>query len=124
MKALKLLGYIWAAPCTLVGFVLSLFMVPVGWPLWSRGTLVIRANRILPPMAVAQTWGWLVIYRPGAEVSAWRHEQAHVRQYMILGPLFFPAYGLASFVSWMKGTGWYKGNWFEVDARRRARWGT
>lgn len=45
------------------------------------------------------------------------HERRHALQCMVLGPLFPLAYAVASLVSAARGTGFYRGNAFEVDAR-------
>lgn len=44
------------------------------------------------------------------------HERVHVRQYERWGPLFIPAYLLASAWAFVTGAGAYRGNWFEREA--------
>ena len=46
------------------------------------------------------------------------HEQAHVRQVELWGPMFIPVYLMASVVAWWRGGDYYLDNWFERDARR------
>jgi hypothetical protein len=45
------------------------------------------------------------------------HERAHVRQYETWGPLFVPAYLMASLVSRLRGGATYVDNRFEREAR-------
>ena len=44
------------------------------------------------------------------------HERVHVRQYERWGPLFLPAYGLASLLAARRGQHAYYGNRFEREA--------
>jgi hypothetical protein len=48
------------------------------------------------------------------------HERVHVRQCERWGPLFLPAYGLASAVAWARGQDAYRENRFEREAYRAA----
>jgi hypothetical protein len=50
-----------------------------------------------------------------------RHEDAHVAQTLVLGPLFLPVYFLASGWAWLRGGDSYRDNWFEVRAREAER---
>jgi hypothetical protein len=68
----------------------------------------------------AMTLGHVIVGRdPGCLDSCRDHEQIHVRQVELWGPLFLPAYLLASAWAWKRGRNYYLDNWFEVDARRR-----
>jgi hypothetical protein len=88
----------------------SLYRVHV-WP-WLRrpGSLLLR--------------NWLAITL-GRHVLAWRdlnerelrHELAHVEQWRRYGLSLMPRYVAASFRAWHAGTGWYRGNRFEIEAR-------
>jgi hypothetical protein len=70
---------------------------------------------------------WLAITL-GRDIFAWRvmnarelaHEIAHVRQWGRYGPIFGLRYLAACWISWRAGTGWYRGNRFEVEAREAA----
>lgn len=70
---------------------------------------------------------WLAI-TIGRDIFSWRqldavelaHELEHVRQWNRYGPVFAARYQRASFQSWRAGTGWYRGNRFEVAARAAA----
>jgi hypothetical protein len=67
---------------------------------------------------------WLAI-TIGSHIWAWRrlgprelaHEMAHVRQWRRYGIGFAVRYLAASLRSWVAGTGWYRGNRFEIEAR-------
>ena len=69
---------------------------------------------------------WLAI-TIGRDILAWRanaaelnHELAHVRQWRSHGAAFALIYLGASLRSAAKGDGWYRGNRFEIEARRAA----
>ena len=70
---------------------------------------------------------WLAI-TIGRDIFCWRdlnaaelnHELEHVRQWRSHGAAFPIAYVGASLRSAATGTGWYRGNRFEVEARRAA----
>jgi hypothetical protein len=68
---------------------------------------------------------WLAI-TIGRDIFAWRdlspaelrHELAHVAQWRQYGPAFAVRYLAASLSSLVTGGGWYRGNRYEVEARR------
>ena len=70
---------------------------------------------------------WLAI-TIGRDIFSWRdldpaeleHELEHVRQWRSHGATFPLVYLGASLRSAASGSGWYRGNRFEVDARRAA----
>jgi hypothetical protein len=70
---------------------------------------------------------WLAI-TIGRDIFCWRvlneveleHELAHVRQWRKHGAAFPIVYAGASLRSALSGAGWYRGNRFEVEARRAA----
>jgi hypothetical protein len=45
-----------------------------------------------------------------------RHELAHVEQWGRYGLTLVPRYAAASLRAWIAGTGWYRGNRFEIEA--------
>jgi hypothetical protein len=119
------LGYIWAWPGTLLGYLLA---VVYGWRRshWAtvsgRGHVtrvrVVYVRWLLPAMADAQTWGHVVLARgSGVTGSLLVHEATHTRQWRCWGPLFLVAYPLASLWSGLRGQGYYQGNYFERKAR-------
>jgi hypothetical protein len=76
-------------------------------------------RRVVPIQggALAITLGHIVLGRDDESLEITRaHERVHVRQCERWGPLFIPAYLLASLWSWMKGTGAYAGDYFEREA--------
>jgi hypothetical protein len=67
--------------------------------------------------ALAMTLGHVVIgQHPHALHLTRAHERVHVRQYERWGPLFLPAYGIASIVAVARGRPAYRGNAFEIEA--------
>lgn len=67
--------------------------------------------------ATAITLGHTVLARSIADLERTReHELVHVRQYEIWGPLFIPAYFLASGYLWLRGYDAYLDNPFERQA--------
>jgi hypothetical protein len=70
---------------------------------------------------------WLAI-TIGRDIFCWRalnrveleHELAHVRQWRKHGAAFPLVYLAASLRSAVSGGGWYRGNRFEIEARRAA----
>lgn len=124
-------GYVWAAPLTLVGALLALVRSPKAWE-WRDGHLAVHAT----PLGgfAGQAFGWAVLYRDGWRGSSpvlRHHEAAHVRQALVLGPLFPLVYGalwLAHFAvpptepegrpRWFRA---YYRVWLERKARSAAR---
>ena len=69
--------------------------------------------------AAAMTLGHVVIARDRFMLEATReHERVHVRQAERWGPLFLPAYGIASVIAILRGRDAYRGNAFEIEAYR------
>ncbi|HZL36945.1 MAG TPA: hypothetical protein VFC78_16615 [Tepidisphaeraceae bacterium] len=67
--------------------------------------------------ASAMTLGHVVLGRDRYLLDATRsHERVHVRQCERWGPLFIPAYLLASLVLWIRGSRAYEDNPFEREA--------
>jgi hypothetical protein len=120
--------YGWAAPTTSVGLLVgALTLISGGRGRVREGTLEFHGGFTTwlldktPIRAAAMTLGhvilginpyWLDRLRP--------HEQVHVRQAEMWGPLFLPAYAVASLWAWSRGGHAYLDNWFERDARARS----
>lgn len=67
--------------------------------------------------ASAMTLGHVVLGRDRRLLNLTRsHERVHVRQYERWGPLFIPAYGIASFILLLRGRRPYEENPFEREA--------
>ena len=118
MELRRDLSYVWAAPWSLVGFVLSFFfrrryvthgIVLAEGASWPR-RLGWRYRAI--------TFGHVVLAVDELDDETIRHELVHVRQYERWGPLFIPAYLVASLLARLRGGHHYRDNQFEVAARR------
>jgi hypothetical protein len=77
----------------------------------------LRRCTLLPGGASAMTLGHVVLGRD-LDALEWSrdHERIHVRQAERWGPLFLPAYGVASLIAWIKGGSAYRDNCFEREA--------
>ena len=122
----KPLLYAWAGPTTAVGLVAGALTMATGGQMQvERGALEFHggfARWFLERrwvMAAAMTLGHVILGRdPHCLATCRDHEQAHVRQVERWGPLFLPAYVVASGIAWARGGHYYLDNHFEVDARR------
>ncbi|HEU4335146.1 MAG TPA: hypothetical protein VFT32_11675 [Candidatus Eisenbacteria bacterium] len=127
---LGLLARMWALPNTLLG----LLLVPaafigggrvgvMGGVLEAYGGLLVGLLRLWPPFSpgsAAVTLGHVVLAMTQRDLEESRaHERVHVRQYERWGPLFLPAYALASLWAWVRGRDPYTGNRFEREAVAR-----
>ena len=123
---LRCLRYLWAAPYTLLGVALGVFVLLLGggWRV-ERGVLEFCGGwlgrgfaRLPQPLAFsAMTLGHVILAvdRPALTLLR-RHEHVHVQQYERWGPLFLPAYLLSSLVQWLRGRDPYRENHFERQA--------
>ncbi|HET9671695.1 MAG TPA: hypothetical protein VFQ40_02465 [Actinomycetota bacterium] len=90
------LGFLWTSPNTILGLALGLFTFQV--PRIEGGLVVFdRAPRgltwLLPRIGrSAMTVGFVILSAVRVEGRLLAHERHHVRQYMVWGPLFLPAY--------------------------------
>ena len=90
------LGFVWTSPNTLIGLVLGLctFQPPRvadGAIIFDRAprgltALMLRADR------VAMTVGFVILSARPLTGHLLAHEQQHIRQYEVWGPLFIPVY--------------------------------
>jgi hypothetical protein len=122
--------YVWAAPNTLLG----LLLLPAGF--WRGHALMVDGVlevdgpllawllthvTLVPGGAAAITLGHIVLGRDHWALESTRaHERVHVRQCERWGPLFVPAYLLASLWAVLRGRHPYLENRFEVEAYRIA----
>lgn len=130
MTVRKALGYLWAAPWTLIGGALAPLVLVTGGgaaihtgvlELWG-GLLRRGLPRLGPDFAVAAiTLGHVVlaIDRPTLEATR-AHERIHVAQYQRWGPFFPLVYALASAAAGLRGDHYYRDNRFEREARGEA----
>jgi len=124
----RLLIYLWAFPTTAIGLLfvpLALIgrdggMAIVEGVLELHGGLVrsfLRRCTTLPGGACAMTLGHVVLGQDRQLLDATRaHERIHVRQTERWGPLFLPAYAIASLIAWWRGGSAYRDNVFEREA--------
>lgn len=131
MSLIKLWRYLWALPYTLLGLLFAVVVLLTrGRTQAVDGVLELHGrfaswflSRCIPLKggALALTLGHVVIGRDEDALAATRaHERAHVRQYERWGPVFLPAYAVASLWAYFSQTGAYAGNFFERDAVLRA----
>jgi hypothetical protein len=121
--------YLWALPNTTVGLIVFVLAAMSGRPAQHRvvrGVLEIYGGLVtwllthatlLPAGAKAMTLGHVVLGRDRRALDQTRdHERVHVRQCERWGPLFLPAYGLASLAALLRGGSAYRDNVFEREA--------
>ena len=131
MRAIRfgwlLVRTLWTLPTTAVGLAVALPCWAMGSRLQVReGTLEVHSGplayllehaTVLKGGASAITFGDLILGRSAAALDAVRgHEQVHVRQAHRWGPLFIPAYLMASAWVGIKGGRAYRDNPVEVEA--------
>lgn len=114
--------YFWAAPYTLLGVAVGVIGLCFGGGVSvHRGCLEFHgglSKAILSRLGVVgMTLGHTILGQNQLGLERARdHEQVHVRQYEILGPLFVPAYLGCSLWLWLRGRDPYRDNPFEVQA--------
>jgi hypothetical protein len=129
MKAGRWLIYLWAFPTTVSGLVLTpIIVLSGGEARVVDGVLEVCGGAsdfflrrvvglVLRGGASAMTLGHVVLARDAQLLIITRaHERVHVRQCEKWGPLFIPAYVVASFWAWVTGRRPYKDNFFERQA--------
>ena len=126
-RIFKPLFVLWTLPNTILGCVFGVVGLAFGGKVqikrgaiefYSGGTKWIMQH-LLPngQFVLAITLGHSILGQTEAALDISRdHEHVHVRQYERWGPLFIPAYFIASFIAWMQGKDPYRGNSFEVEA--------
>jgi hypothetical protein len=118
--------YLWAAPTTLVGVALAALACALGaTPRRVAGTVEVAGGAFEALLARlparlrfdAITLGHVIVGVDHARLARVRaHEHVHVAQCERWGPLFLPAYLIASLVAWIGGRDPYRGNRFEQEA--------
>jgi hypothetical protein len=124
----KTIAVLWASPNTGLGVTVGLIGLGTGGRVQFRdgclefwGGGVAWLLRRFPVRPVAMCLGHVVLGLDAAYLRrCGRHERVHVRQYERWGPLFLPAYGLASLFVWWRGGRAYRDNPFEVEAYNEA----
>jgi hypothetical protein len=123
----RLLIYLWAGPTTLPGLFIAALTLLTGGTLrrhtgvleiWGGAATWLLTRLVpLPGGALAMTLGHVVLAQSAdAHEITRRHERVHVRQVERWGPLFLPAYGLATLIAALQGRRPYRDNLFEVEA--------
>jgi hypothetical protein len=122
-RAVRPLIYLWVFPTTLVGLPFAPFAAGVrvvDGVIEIHGglaALVLRRCTLLRGGASAMTLGHVVIARTPELLDLTRsHERVHVRQCERWGPLFIPAYVIASLAVFLRGGDAYRDNPFEREA--------
>lgn len=121
---------LWASPWTLLGLLAGTIGLLTGGRARARGRVLVFYGGAVPWLlsrmpagqgVSAMTLGHVILGRTEAALDACReHELVHVRQYERWGPLFVPAYLLASLVLWLRGKDAYRDNPFERQAFEEA----
>ena len=111
---------LWAAPGSLIGASLAPFFDK---RYVARGVILCEGarwpRRLRWPYR-AITFGHVVLSVDELDDATFHHELVHVRQYEKWGPLYFPAYAIASLIALLKGGHVYRDNAFETAARLSA----
>jgi len=125
----RTLIYLWTLPTTCAGLVfIPLALLTGGGVQLVDGVLEVCGGAVSAFLqhctlvkggASAMTLGHVVLGRDRSILAETRaHERVHVRQAERWGPLFLPAYVLASLVQFLRGRRPYLDNPFEVQAYR------
>lgn len=118
---MTILRYVWALPWSVVGALLAPFFEK---RYVVRGVVVAegaRWPRRLGWTYRAITFGHVVLSVDDLDPDTLDHELVHVRQYELWGPLFVPAYLVASVRAVLSGRHHYRDNHFELAARAATR---
>jgi hypothetical protein len=120
---LRAAKYAWAGPYTILGLIVGLALR--GRLRRVAGVVEIEGPGIawlltrLPVRAAAMTLGHVVLGQSPWHLERTRaHERVHVEQFERWGPLFGPAYVLASLICIVRGQDFYRQNPFEIEAYR------
>lgn len=127
---MKLLGYLWALPNTLIGLVFVPAAVVSGGRIQIvNGVVEIYGGAVswflkncLPGQGfiAALTLGHVILGYNREFLAVHRlHERVHVRQYEMLGPFFIFVYLAASLWGLIRSRGAYQGNFLERKAMKR-----
>ena len=136
-KVMRVVGYVWTAPVTLLALMYVLAFSALGWYKFVSvfgDALVWTVQQEKLPALLTGWWrrwgghcfGNVVVLRVGADSDRGkiilRHEQEHVRQFMILG-IFWPLLYALNYLTIKLGcpsSHPYYDNSLEIDARRAA----
>jgi hypothetical protein len=118
----------WASPWTAAGLLLGALALLSGGAARRRAGVVEFHGGVAAWLLrrwfggpAALTLGHVILGSDPAILDfARRHEMIHVEQYERWGPLFVPAYLLASLAAWWRGGHSYRDNRFEREAFERS----
>ena len=127
MNPRRAIVYLWVLPTSCAGLIFIPFIRLSGGSyqivdgvLELYGGIVdfiLRECTLLEGGATAMTLGHVVLGRDREALEGSRvHERVHVRQCERWGPLFLPAYGMASLIAILRGQRAYLDNPFEREA--------
>jgi hypothetical protein len=126
----RLARYAWASPNTALGLALGMLALVCGARWQARQGIVEFEGGALGALFAAPwlacpfraiTLGHVILATDAATLDCARaHEQVHVRQYELWGPLFLPAYLASSLWQLACGRRCYRDNWFERQAYERS----
>lgn len=115
-----MLAYLWAAPGSLIGLLLSLGFARR----YRRGGVIVAEGARWPARLGwhyrAITFGHVVLCCDRIDARLMAHELAHVRQWERWGPVLLIAYPLASLTARLRGGHAHRDNPFEIAARAEA----
>lgn len=125
-RLLLVLRLLWALPCSALGALLALIVIALGGSTRRVGhtlEIALSDSQAAVPLWAhrlrhsAITFGHVIIGESHEVLALVRpHERVHVRQYELLGPLFFVAYPVSSLLAWLQGGCPYRDNYFERQA--------
>lgn len=122
----RIIGYVWAAPCTLIGLIMFLLGGPkaIGRVGDMIGCMVMNAW-FLPSNIAAITFGNVVIFAHDSSLQPKiiKHESMHIQQYMKYGIIFYVIYGFQFMIEFIKYREWFKAYYcigLEEEARKFA----
>ncbi len=122
---LRALLYVWVLPNSILGLFVGVLGLASGGRCqihrgcleFSGGLVTWLLKRLGGAGVLAMTLGHTIIGQDEKGLANARdHEQVHVRQYELWGPLFLPAYLGCSAYLWLRKKDCYRGNPFEVQA--------
>lgn len=124
--ARRLTAYVWASPNTMLGLLAGILVLAFGGRLrvvhgafefsggW-LGSLMSSPQMLFHFRAI--TFGHVILGVTAVDLEAVRkHEQVHVAQYEVWGPLFLPAYAASSVWQLLHWRRAYHDNFFERQA--------
>jgi len=120
---MRIIGYIWAAPVTAIGILLSVLAFATGGSVTLRKGILTACGGTTGKLlcstkfrrgGAAMALGHVIIARNQECLDrSWNHELFHVRQFERWGIFLLPAYWLVSFTLWCRGYDPYLDNPFE-----------